>query len=136
MKSSSLTDRLDRRHAESWIPGAPGEALEGEFVRLDRGQTEYGAAAIAVIRTDDGSERAVWLLHAVLKSELARVRPKPGERLAIRFDGRKKSAKGHSYAAYSVAVDREDSPPSWDEIDDEPDPRHNGAAEDADDLPF
>jgi len=141
---SNLAAQLDRRHAESWIPDEPGDTIEGEFVRLDRGTTEYGAAAIAVIRTDDGSERAVWLLHAVLKQELGRVRPEPGERLAIRFDGRKTSTRGHSYAAYSVAVDREESAPSWEDIDDEPVPRggeaaavgasSNGQADD--DLPF
>src|SRR5215210_3049859 len=120
---SNLAAQLDRRHTESWIPDEPGDTVEGEFLRLDRGTTEYGAAAIAVIRTDDGRERAIWLLHAVLKNELARVRPEPGERLAIRFDGRKRSAKGHNYAAYSVAVDREETAPSWEDIDDEPDPR-------------
>ena len=140
---STLEERLDQEFPESWVPDKPGETISGTFLRLERGRTDYGPAQIAVIRTADGSERGVWLLHAVLKAEMKRLRPEPGERVAIRYEGRKKSAAGSTYAHYKVAADRDETPPDWGELDDEFDPRGEPAhaatsanGQGGDDIPF
>lgn len=120
---AKLRERADRQYPESWVPKAAGDTIAGEFVRLDTGTTSYGEQTIAVLREQNGVERSVWLLHAVLRNELAKLRPKPGELVLIRYDGKKDSAAGTRYAAYRVEVDREQAPTDWD------------ALADADDVP-
>ena len=61
--------------------------------------------------------------------------------MAIRYEGRKKSASGSTYAHYKVAAERDEAPPNWDDLDDEPDPRSEAAGEsngrrDDSDIPF
>lgn len=116
-----LEEEADRETPESWVPEQAGEQIAGELVRYERGTTAYGERIIAVLRTRQGRERSVWLLHAVLRGEFARLRPRPGERLLVRYLGRKKSDNGTEYAAYKLVVDRENraTEPDWDALGDD-----------------
>lgn len=120
--SQSLEDRLEdlREQAEheyptSWVPEAAGDEIGGELVRYERGTTRRGEEHwIAVLRAPDESERSVWLLHTALLGQFKDKRPKPGEAVLIRFEGKRESAAGVSYAAYRVEVARDPVEPDWD----------------------
>jgi hypothetical protein len=113
---AALGERVRQERPESWIPSAEDPLLVGEFVRLERGRTSYGESPIVVLRTEDGQERAVWLLHAVLRNELGRLRPRVGEAVAIHYLGRKTSGAGQTYEAYRVEVDRIEEAADWDAV--------------------
>ena len=132
---AKLHERAERQYPESWVPESPGDTIAGEFVRLDAGTTSYGEQAIAVLRTSDGAERGIWLLHAVLRGEFAKQRPRPGELVLVRYDGKRESAAGHSYASYRVEVDREQRAPDWDSLTAEDDGTP-AAEQDDGDIPF
>jgi hypothetical protein len=123
-----LRERAEREFPDSWVPEQPGEEIAGELVRYERGTTSYGEQVIAVLRTPDGSERSVWLLHAVLRGEFAKLRPRPGELLLVRYEGKRQPAGGGSaYVSYRVEVDRDDGAPDWDEIGAEAQTESKGA---------
>jgi hypothetical protein len=113
---AAMRERANDARPESWVPREPGEELAGELVRYERGETSYGRQIIAIIRTLDGTERACWLLHAVLLDEFAKAKPRPGELLLIRYEGKRENASGQPYAAYRLEVDREPVAPEWDAI--------------------
>lgn len=116
-RAARLRDRAEQEHPESWVPEQAGDEIVGELVRYSRGTTSYGEQVIAVLRTVEGVERSVWLLHAVLRGEFAKLRPRPGELVLIRYQGKRKGAGGGVYAGYRVEVDRDEAPPDWDALD-------------------
>ena len=111
-----LREEASKDFPDAWIPSEQEPELSGIFERLSSGTTAYGKAWIAVFRMKDGTERAVWLLHTVLRNELARVKPAPGELVLIRWEGKKQSGSGSSYDSYRVVVDRPETEASWNEI--------------------
>ncbi len=112
-----LAQRATQDFPRSWVPSEQDPTIVGEFRRLEQGATAYGPARIVVLKTQDGAERSIWLFHAVLKNEFARVRPKVGELIAVRFLGRKQGAAGQSYSAYRVVAQRDEGAPDWDALD-------------------
>jgi hypothetical protein len=60
-----------------------------------------GAYPVVTIRSEDGQEHAVHAFHSVLKRELARRRPRPGDPLAIKYEGKQQGAK-YEYHSYKV----------------------------------
>lgn len=104
---AALDKHTGSTHPESWKPEV-GEEIVGELIEYREGKARHGAAQIAVIR-EDGTDtpRAVWLFHTVMLAEFKRLKPKPGERLAIRRleDGQKGE---HPYRRFAVVVDREE----------------------------
>jgi len=98
------------------MPSAAGDTIVGEFIRLERGMTVRGPAWIVVLKTEDGHERSAWLLHTVLRNELARQRPEPGELVLIRYEGKKEGSAGQAYEGYRVLVDRDQAVPDWDAV--------------------
>jgi hypothetical protein len=115
--AARLTTLADQDFPESWIPSAEESMIVGEFVRLEQGPTVRGPAWIVVLKTEDGRERSVWLLHTVLRNELARQRPEPGELVLVKYEGKKESSAGQPYEAYRVLVDRDRAAPDWDAVD-------------------
>lgn len=97
----SLADLLDKPAGLAWRAGDPDSEeydncnpIFGRFLRLEQGNTNRGACFIAVIEKTDSEgnptgegERNIWLFHSVLKDRLARLKPRPGQLLAIRKDG-------------------------------------------------
>lgn len=120
-QTDPLAAKLDEGYPESWVAEKPGDQITGYVVRVERGHTTYGIKPILILRTDDGELRSVWVLNDVLANALRRLRPVPGERVAIRFDG-KRTAKNPrpgtsgEYNDFKVAVDRpeEASTIDWD----------------------
>lgn len=106
-----LRDRATTDLPEAWRPTEPGDVLAGELVRYEQGHTDYGPQHIAIIRDEDAVEHAFWLLHAVALDEFKKLRPAPGELVAICFLGPRTSATGQPYTGYRVVVDRQVEPP-------------------------
>lgn len=114
-KLEQLRRRTEAEYPESWTPSEEDPMLAGVFLRLDQGPTQYGQQDIVIVRTEDGTDRGVWLIHAVLRKQLARVAPRAGELICIRWKGERKGASGKTYHDYRVEIYR-DSAPDWNAI--------------------
>lgn len=117
-----MHDRLARLREQAatdlppaWRPSKPGETLAGELVRWERGSTDYGPQDIAIVRDEEGTTHALWLLHSVLREEVAKQSPTVGDLIAVCYLGRKTSAAGQPYAHFRVVCEPEpelpDTPP-------------------------
>ena len=77
-------EELRDEPAEAWIP-EPGDVLVGELVDIDVRAAEHDPAVpVLTMRTDSDELVAVWAFYTVLRSELQKVSPQPGEWLGIR----------------------------------------------------
>jgi hypothetical protein len=106
--------RLDEPRAESFKFDKPGTEIAGTVARLDVGETEYGETKIVVIDPGDGNLRSVWLFHDALLSQMKKLKPRPGDVIAVRYLGKQKSGNGRSYHAYTVTSDKERPGFDWD----------------------
>jgi hypothetical protein len=106
---STLHDALDASFAAAWRP-EPGDKLVGTVIELDERDGAYGPYPIITLRQEDGEEFAVHAFHGVLQSELARVAPKHGDQLGIKYEG-KDQAKG--YHRYRVRRAGNDAVLAW-----------------------
>ena len=111
----NLEEQLDQNR-QAWMPEA-GDKLIGRVVEVDMLESRFGGSyPFVVLETDDGEQVAVHGFHAVLKGELARKRPKVGDRLGIKFLGQ--GAKV-DYLGYTVRIERaepETSTVDWDAV--------------------
>jgi hypothetical protein len=117
-RAQALAERVDADPPTTWRPNDPDKAhprlLVGEFVRLAEGHTSYGPARIVVLRDGEGRDWSIWLLHAVLKQEFAKLRPRPGELVAVKWNGHVEPRDGRAgYESYTVAVDRDAGAVDW-----------------------
>ena len=106
--------RLDQPRAETFRFEKAGAEIAGTVVRLDLAETEYGQQKIVVLDPGDGNLRSIWLLHDALLSQMKKLRPRPGDVIAVRYLGRQKSGSGRSYHAYTVASDGDRPGFEWD----------------------
>lgn len=91
-----------------WRP-ASGDRVTGELVRI-ADKTSFGNAAPTLyLLVDDGRYVTVRASGVVLRGALETAKPKPGEQIAIKFEGMKTSAAGRDYAMYRFAVRRDAS---------------------------
>lgn len=88
----------------AWRP-EPGDVLVGKVVRYDRGFTMYGEVRTVTIERDNGERVAVWLSSTVLLNEFAKQKPKPGERIGLKYLG---MHPDRGYHRYKLIVDREE----------------------------
>lgn len=101
--SDDIFDDLDSQLdavTEAWRP-EPGEKLVGRVVELSEILGQYGVYPLVVLRTKDGSERAVHCFHSVIKAEIGRQKPAVGDMIAIKFLGK---IDGKDYESYKVRV--------------------------------
>lgn len=101
---STIHQDLDRDFAPAWKP-SPGDKLVGIITDLSTRDGEYGTYPIVTVRSEDG-EYALHAFHEVLQNELARVAPKVGDQLGIKYVG-KDPDKG--YHRYRVRRDGDES---------------------------
>lgn len=130
---SSLDDRLNADYAPAWRPD-PGDRVVGEVVGITERQGEYEPYPIVTVRRDDGKEFAIHAFHTVLAGELARLQPKLGDRIAVKYTGRKEGRSGTSYHAYRAVKDGDESAFSWGKYATGENLEHE--QDDGDDLPF
>jgi hypothetical protein len=101
----NLADQLDAEFAPGWKP-EPGDKIEGVITGLSEREGNFGKYPIATIRQDNGEEIAAHCYHAVLASKLAELRPRVGERVALKYLGQVAKTGGGSYHSYRAVVDR------------------------------
>jgi hypothetical protein len=93
-----------------WRP-EPGERVTGELVRLVD-KTSFGQSAptlyLLVEGPDDGPVRYITVRASgvVLRNMTKELKPRTGEQVALKFEGLRASAAGHTYALYRMAVRR------------------------------
>jgi len=88
----------------AWRP-EPGDVLVGRVIRYDIGHTVYGPVRTVTIERDTGERVAVWLSSTVLLNEFAKQKPKPGERLGLKYLGKHPEL---GYHRYRLLVDRDE----------------------------
>lgn len=89
----------------AWKP-KPGEVLVGFIESYDVGHTPFGAVRTVMIAQEaTGEVVSVWLSSTVLLDQFQKQKPKPGERVGLKYLGRDE-AKG--YHRYRLLVDRPD----------------------------
>lgn len=104
-------DRESESHPDAW-KAEPGDELVGTFERWTSGTTRRGEThPIAIVRTTNGDPVAVWCFYAVLRAELQKAAPKPGELLAIRRLEDRENGEGQPYRVFRVVVDRDQNDP-------------------------
>lgn len=108
--AEELIAKLDAGFPPAWIPTTKGDTIVGAFLRLETGMTPNGPAPVAVIGTAEG-ERSVFLFYEALKSGFRRSQPEPGEKIAVRYEGKKEAktptqGRNAEYHDFSVSVDR------------------------------
>jgi hypothetical protein len=113
----SLEDRLSR-DPEPWRP-KPGDRLVGEILSIEQRDGDYEPYPLLSILADDGVEWNFHAFHTVAKRELAKQRPAVGDRIGVRYAGKRDGANGE-YDHYRILVERaEPAPtaaPDWDQI--------------------
>ena len=95
-------DTAGRHDLAMWNP-QPGDIITGRLAGYVSRQTKRGPARIAVIDTDDGERRGVWVTSTVLKGHFEQEAPRPGDRLGIKYGGRHET-KG--YHLFSFVIER------------------------------
>lgn len=140
-RAQALLDEAAKDYPEAWLPEKEGDSIAGVFSRLERAQTAFGPAIVAVLIVD-GVERSLWLLQETFKSQFGKARPAEGELVAVLYKGKRPAknptpGKAAEYHDFRVVVDRgESGGVSWDELGgDSADEPAADAAETSDDLP-
>src|SRR5947209_1528556 len=122
---SSTADQTD--FPRSWRWDQDGLHVDGTFVQMDEGPTEYGRKPILVL--DVGSERrSIWLTQEALvgrfRDELERRRAPnftAGERIIVtRGSEKKESQAGRSYWPFKVSFPDAPRPSDADMLSAEP----------------
>jgi hypothetical protein len=111
--TASLEDRLRlSQEREAWRPAA-GEQLVGTVLSITERESNYGGTyPLLVVATDDGRALDVHAFESVLLDELAKLRPRVGERIGIAYLGKHEE---RGYHRYRLVVDRDAQPSvDWD----------------------
>jgi hypothetical protein len=113
-----IEDRLDRGFPEAWKP-APGDKLVGTVTEVGERDGGFGSYPIIGVLTDAGDEFNCHAYHTVLRNEVAKQRPRVGDRIGIAYHGKKDGEKDgeKGYERYRVIVEhaaQPDTEPDWD----------------------
>jgi hypothetical protein len=101
----NLYDELEswEGYPPAWRP-KPGEILVGFIESYDVGHTPYGEVRTVMVAAEDTGEKvSIWLSSTVLLSLFDRHKPRPGERIGLKYLGKDRE-KG--YHRYRLLVDR------------------------------
>ena len=120
-RAQALGERLNADPPTSWRPDKPELEHPRVLVGVLVGQESSGpvgydgrSTTIAVIRTPEQGDWAVWLWTSVLREEFETLSPQPGELVAIRYEGRVEARDGRpAYEKHSVIVDRDGVAVEW-----------------------
>jgi hypothetical protein len=93
--SKSVLDDLDKQYAPAWKP-EPGDKVAGIVVDQSEWDAGFGRYPILTLRTEEG-EIAIHAFHEVLQSELARIAPKEGDLLGVKYVGKDPDKGYHRY---------------------------------------
>ncbi|HVI79012.1 MAG TPA: hypothetical protein VM715_12785 [Candidatus Acidoferrum sp.] len=102
---------------QGWRP-EPGAILVGKVLELNAGWSDYHNSSYPIVviadERNDGTPIAVHAFHQVLWRRLAQLKPKTGERIAIKYDGQTSSKDGkRKISLYSVKIDGRSAEIDW-----------------------
>ena len=97
---SKIDDQLDAKFAPAWRR-EDDPKIVGEVTTLSEREGAYGRYPIVTVRTQDG-ERAIHAFHEVLANELARIAPKVGDKIGVKYLGKHPERSYHRYRAVKV----------------------------------
>jgi hypothetical protein len=110
-----LLARLDAPSAEAWLPERTGDLLVGVIAARSSRDAGYGPYPILTVRpervtvagVDQATDRPLaWhAMGTVAEGKVAELDPRPGGRIAVRYDGERTSKGGSTYKSWSVAYD-------------------------------
>ena len=136
----NLDEELDNEEGNEYPPTwylAEGSKIVGKIKRYDKAYTIYGEAWICQIEDDEKGLLSVWLTHAVLIDRFKKLKPKLGERIAIKCFGKHSEKK---YWRFKVIMDRlEPEIPDFENmqvLDKEPESVKDPENDFDDELPF
>lgn len=98
---------------EDWPPAwrpEPGDVLVGKVLHYDVGHTAYGPVRTCVVERDDGERVALWLSATVLLAEFAKLKPRVGERIGLKYLG---IHPDRGYHRWKLVVDRPNEQPDF-----------------------
>lgn len=102
----SLEDALDLDFA-GWNPNA-GDKISGTVLFVTTStEGEFGSYPILTVATDDGEGRSLHCFHTVLRNAVEGYRVSPGDRIGVKYNGKKKSKQTDmEYDSYNVLVQK------------------------------
>jgi hypothetical protein len=100
MSDQTIDDQLDAKFAEAWRR-EDSPKIVGEVTALSEREGTYGRYPIVTLRTEQG-ERAIHAFHEVLANELARIAPKVGDKIGVKYMGKHEERGYHQYRAVKV----------------------------------
>jgi hypothetical protein len=108
---AAMNEALERPDPVAWKPVKAGDQIVGTLLRVEQRTTQYGPAAAMILVDGECVEHSVYLFFESMKTQLDRLRPAAGERVAIRYLGEKPSknptpGRKATYHDFKVAVDR------------------------------
>lgn len=108
-----LADLLEFEPPTRWHP-EPGERVQGTLVKADE-RTSFGRSAPTMFvlvppTADDVHDHRYVVVRAsgvVLRGAVEQLRPQPGDEVAFKYEGKRKTADGsREYAYHQMAVRR------------------------------
>jgi hypothetical protein len=112
--AQSFEERLKnlRDEPETACKLREGEHEKGTVVDIGTRTTRHNPEGVPVVVLDTGDGLvAVWCIHSVLRSEMAKARPQLGDLLGV-----KRLRDAERYKRYAVLVERELAPFDWSEV--------------------
>ena len=93
----------DGEFPESWSPN-PGDMIVGLVDGYETNVGRYSSTVCRIRSEDDGKLYSVWISTTVLAEKFQALKPKPDERIAIRYLGKHPKK---DYKRWIVKIDRE-----------------------------
>ena len=109
-------ERVRIETATAWRP-EPGDTITGTVVTIRARETEYGKHPVVILNTGEENYTAVHAFHGVLKNKLFELKPGPGTRLTVGYQGKVdgKERPYHSYTAFDPDASYEAEEFNWDD---------------------
>jgi hypothetical protein len=88
-----------------WRP-EPGEVVTGILIKLEDKVAFGRTAPTLYLLLEDGRYATVRASGVVLRGGLDTLKPRTGEKVAVKFEGMRTSNEGRNYALHRIAVRR------------------------------
>lgn len=106
-----MTDETQSEFARAWRPDQDDpKTIKGRVLSVTRSPDfGYGPYPIVTIRDEAGAEHAIHAQSTVLRAELAKRHPGPGDELEVTYQGKRapKSGNGNPFHVYRVTGGKE-----------------------------
>jgi len=87
----------------TWNPKAPGDTISGQVLSLERVEGRYGEQLVLEILDDKTGDTMHTFCPSMLESVLTKMNVGPGDRVKIRYEGRREGAR-HPYKFFAVSI--------------------------------